>query len=148
MNIGQLDRRVGRVVDIHINRIDPPFFQTMKIPLLRGRDLMRSDTHAIIVSESLARLQWPTENPIGKPFRMGEDSTGTDINYTVVGVSGSERLVALENSDAVEPYQLAGVDDLPSMVVLVKTSGPPEGLVPPMASIAKAIDPKVFQRSN
>jgi predicted permease len=144
MNIGQLDRRVGRAVDIHINRVDPPFFQTMKIPLLRGRNLMRSDTHAIIISESLARLQWPTEDPIGKPFRMGEDSVGAGIDYTVVGVSGNERLIALENSDAVELYQLADVDDPPSMVVLVKTSGPPEGLISSVASIAKAIDPKVF----
>jgi predicted permease len=124
----------GRAVDIHFNNIDPAFFQTMQIPLLRGRNLMRGDTHAIVVSESLARLQWPAEDPLGKKFR----------DNTVVGVSGSARLVSPEDSDAVEVYQLANADILPSMVVLVRTSVPPEGLVPFVVSTAKSIDPKLF----
>jgi ABC-type antimicrobial peptide transport system permease subunit len=44
----------------------------------------------------------------------------------------------------VEAYYLAGDADLPSMVVLLRTAGPPEGLVPFVASVAKSIDPKVF----
>jgi predicted permease len=133
-----------RVVNIHFNNVDPPFFQTMRIPLLRGRNLMRGDAREIIVSESLARIQWPTEDPIGKPFHVGMDSAGADVNYTVVGVSGSARLVSPEDSDAVEIYQLANADTLPSMVVLAKTSAPPEGLAPIVAHIAKTIDPKLF----
>ena len=128
----------GRAMEIHTNRIDPEFFQTMKIPLLRGRNLMRGDTHAIIVSKSLAALIWPAEDPLGKPFQMD------DVKYAVVGIVGSARLVALQDSDAVEMYQLAATDDQPSMVVLVKTSGRPEGVVPSVASIAKTIDPKLF----
>ena len=127
----------GRAVNIHYNHIDPPFFQTMQIPLLRGRNLMRGDTRGIVVSESLARLQWPAEDPIGKLFRTRAD------NFTVVGVSGNARLVSPGDSDAVEIYQLADAEILPSMVVLVKTAGPPEGLVPFAASIAKSIDSKL-----
>jgi predicted permease len=124
----------GRAVNIHFNHIDPPFFQTMQIPLLRGRNLMPGDTRAIVVSESLARLQWPAEEPLGKTFR----------DNTVVGISGSARLVSPEDSDAVEVYQLAEGDIMPSMVVLVRTSGPPEGLAPLVASTAKSIDPTLF----
>ena len=134
----------GRRVDVHVNRIDPRFFQTMQIPLLRGRNLMRGDTHAIVISESLARLQWPGENPLGKKFDTGVDSAGAPMSYIVVGVVGSARLVALQDSDAVEAYYLNQPSDLPSMVVLVKASGPPEGLVPFMTSIAKSIDPELF----
>ena len=43
-----------------------------------------------------------------------------------------------------EVYQLANADILPSMVVLVRTSVPPEGLVPFVVSTAKSIDPKLF----
>jgi predicted permease len=128
----------GRALKIHTNRIDPEFFLTMKIPLLRGHNLMHGDTHAIIVSKSLAALVWPAEDPLGKPFQWD------DVKYTVVGVVGNARMVALQDSDAVEMYQLAGGDDQPSMVVLVKTSGQPEGLVPSLLSIAKTIDPNLF----
>jgi predicted permease len=127
----------GRAVNVHINHIDPAFFETMKIPLLRGRDLMRGDTREIVVSQSLARLRWPAEDPVGKPFRLGED------DLIVVGVSGNARLVSPEDSDAVEVYQLAQPDLLPSMVAIVRTSAPPEGLVRLVASIAKSIDPRL-----
>src|SRR6185295_11630265 len=40
----------GRGVDVHINHVDPPFFETMRIPLLRGRNLARGDIGVIIVS--------------------------------------------------------------------------------------------------
>ena len=126
-----------RTVDVHINHVDPSFFQTMNIPLLRGRNLARGDTRAIIVSESLARRQWPAVDPVGKPFRMGTD------NYMVVGVSGSARLVSPEDSDAVEIYQLADAD-LSPMVVMVRTSAPPEGMLRPVSAATKAIDPLLF----
>lgn len=66
------------------------------------------------------------------------------MNFTVTGVSASARMVARENAEATEAYFLADAADLPALVVLVKTSGPPEGLVPFMASTARTIDPKVF----
>jgi predicted permease len=134
----------GRTVDVHFNNIDPEFFQTMKIPIVRGRNLMRGDTHAIVVSESLARLQWPAADPLGKQFQRGVDSAGVSVSDTVVGVSGNARLVSPEDSDAVEVYQLAETDLLPSMVVLVRTSRPPKALVPFVTSVSRSIDPKLF----
>jgi predicted permease len=128
----------GHPVSIHYNHVDPPFFQTMQIPLLRGRNLMPGDTREAVVSESLARIEWPAEDPVGKLFRSGADT------YPVVGVVGSARLVSPEDSDAVEVYQLASGDIMPSMVVLVRTHGPPEELVSSVASIAKSIDPGLF----
>jgi predicted permease len=129
----------GRRVGIHVNGIDPAFFETMSIPIRRGRSLARGETGTIVVSESLARLQWPEEDPLGKPFRLG-----ADVLMTVVGVAGSARLVSPEDSDAVELYRLADVGVLPSVVVLVKTSVPPEGVLGSVAAVARALDPKLF----
>ena len=126
----------GRGIEIHVNHVDPAFFQTMKIPLLRGRDLAPGDTQAVVISQSLAR-QWPTGDPLGRPLSL-------NVDYTVVGIAGSARLTALQDPDAVEAYFLFGEGDLPSMTLVVKTSGSPESLVPLAASIAKSIDAKVF----
>jgi predicted permease len=127
----------GRSLDVHIYGIDQQFFSTMKIPLLRGRNLTRGDTRGIVISRSFA-LQWPERDPLGRPFQMG------DARYTVIGIAGSARLVALQDPDAVEAYYLAGDADLASMVVLLRTAGPPEGLVPFVASLAKSVDPRIF----
>ena len=126
----------GKAVNIHFNNVDPQFFQTMAIPILRGRALERGGKREIVVSESLARAQWPGESPIGKQF--------SDAKDIVVGVVGDARLVSPEDSDAVEAYRLAQDDLLPSMVVLIRTAGPAEPLVPLVASLCKSIDPRRF----
>jgi len=128
----------GRIIDVHFNNVDSQFFETMRIPLLRGRSLKRGDTTQVVVSDSLARLQWPSEDPVGKQFSKG----------TVVGVSGNARLVSPEDSDAVEVYRLAQGDLLPQMVFLIRTSGPSETVLPAIKSVAKSIDPKLFPQAQ
>jgi predicted permease len=127
----------GRSFRVQINRVDPQFFQTMKIPLLRGRDLIRGETHAAVVGESFARAAWPGDDPLGKKSFVGEDDT-------VVGVVSTARLVKIEDSDSVEIYLPLAQADLPGASVLVKTSGAPEDVARLVAATAKAVDPSVF----
>lgn len=128
----------GRPIAVHVNNIDPEFFQTMTIPVLRGRNLMPGDVNAIVISQSFAVAAWSGQEPLGKTFPAG------DIKYTVVGVAANARVTGLQDVDAVECYFLAQPSDRPSMGVLVKTSGPPENVMPTVASLAKAVDPRVL----
>ena len=128
----------GRVISIHTNSIEPGYFQTVNIPLLRGRDLLRGDTDAIIVSQSLAIAAWPGEDPLNKQLNMD------GRKFTVVGISGNARVAQLEDHESTEVYFLAGAADMPWMVVLVKASARPEEVAPALASIAKAMDPEII----
>lgn len=123
---------------IYPNWVGPEFFQTMGIPLLRGRYLARGDVHAVVLSESLARKRWPNEDPIGKQWKDGPD--------TVVGVVGNTRAQELNNTDATEIYMPVIVTDknMPSMSVLVKASGAPETLLPAVKAVAETIDPTLY----
>jgi predicted permease len=125
----------GHPVDIYPNWVDPEFFQAMGIPLLRGRNLLPGEVNAVVVSESLARKQWPGEDPVGKLF-WNKD--------TVVGVAGNARVNAMNDGDTVEIYQAAQLADMPDMVLVVTTVGPPDGLTPMMKSIVENLDPKLF----
>ena len=131
----------GRHLNIQINRVDPGFFKTMKIPLLRGHNLMRGDAHAIVISDSFARAAWPGRDPLGRKFTLGEE-------YTVVGILGSARLVKLEDSDSVEVYFPLAAVDLPSTFVLVKTHTSPEEIARPAAVIAKSLDADIFPETQ
>jgi predicted permease len=126
----------GHSVMIYPNWVSSDFFQTMDIPLLRGRYLRPHETHAVILSESLARKRWPTEDPIGKTWKNGPD--------IVVGVVGNTRAMELNNSDATEIYHPPTEEYLPAMSVLVKTAGAPEGLSPAIKSIAASIDHRIY----
>jgi len=124
----------GHPVEVYPYQVEPEFFRTMSISLLRGRNLFRSEANAVIVSESLARRQWPGENPVGKQF-WDKD--------TVVGVAGSARMVAPGDTDAAEIYHAAQPADMPGMFVVVKAAGAPADLVPAVKSIIENLDPKI-----
>ena len=67
----------------------PGYFKTMRLPVLRGRDVTETDRldnpPVVIVNEALARRYWPNEDAIGK--RIASDPTGEQSGWvTVVGV--------------------------------------------------------------
>lgn len=129
----------GHQVPIYPFSVTPEFFQTMGIPILRGRRFFPGEKNAVIVSASLARVQWPGEDPLGKL-----DASGTSTGDVVVGVAESARLVALNDGDAVEFYRAAQVNDMPGMSVVVKTAGAPDDLVPMVKAIGQELDPKLL----
>lgn len=70
----------------------PDYFQTMEIPLKRGRDFNAQDTYqspfVAVISESLAKQSFGDADPLGKQIQCGLDS---DKWMTVVGVVGDVR---------------------------------------------------------
>jgi putative ABC transport system permease protein len=126
----------GHTIMIYPNWVGPEFFQTMGIPLLRGRYLQRDDKNAVVLSESLARKRWPNEDPIGKQWKDGKN--------IVVGVVGNTRAMELNNTDATEIYYPPTDENLPGMFVLVKTAGASDGLASTIKSITAHLDSKLF----
>jgi putative ABC transport system permease protein len=69
--------------------IFPGYFETMRIPILRGRDIAESDDlrtpGVIVINDYLARRYWPGEDAIGK--RITFDAPEKNPTWlTVVGV--------------------------------------------------------------
>jgi predicted permease len=83
-------------------QVNPSYFNTMGIPLLHGRnfnDLDRTGTPGVvIVSQSLANIFWPGQDPVGKrvkPSWMKEWRT-------VIGVVGDVRKYKVPSNDYVQ----------------------------------------------
>ncbi len=72
--------------------VSPGYFETMEIPLKRGRDFKWQDTHdgemVAVISDSLARQSFGNADPVGKQIRCGLDS---DKWMVIVGVVGDVR---------------------------------------------------------
>jgi predicted permease len=130
-------------VNVHFNEISPRFFETLAIPLLRGRDFTKEDRDAAIVSESCARVLWPGKDPLQQTYQRGKRK------LTVIGLVGNARLTALRNGDDAIVYMPlaetkaeAGEVGHPidSAVVLVRTSQPPRTLMGTVTDLARALD--------
>ncbi len=67
----------------------PDYFQTMSLPIVRGRDFTATDRldapNVIIVNEELARINWPGEDPLGKRITLVTEAD-TAAWLTVIGV--------------------------------------------------------------
>jgi putative ABC transport system permease protein len=78
--------------DVGQRVVTPGYFQTMSIPLLKGRSFTEYDRNntpgVIIVNEALARRYWPNQDAVGK--RLGfEEDPGKQIWREIVGVVGN-----------------------------------------------------------
>lgn len=137
--VSRMDTEVnGRQVEIYPNWVEPGFFKTMSIPLLQGRSFYSGEKKAVIVSESLAQKEWPGQNPLGQQYQNGDEK---DI---VVGVAGNAHVNAISEDDAVELYWPAQQEDMPDMVVMVRTSASPGSLPPVAKAISESLDPQLF----
>jgi predicted permease len=128
----------GREVLMYPNWVEPGFFNTMGIPLLLGRTFYPGEKNAVIVSQSMARRQWPGDNPLGQKLGDG------DKKDTVIAVVGDAHINALSDDDAVEQYWPTQPDNLPNMVIVVRASGQPGSLAPTVKAISESLDPRVF----
>ncbi|HEX3529745.1 MAG TPA: ABC transporter permease [Thermoanaerobaculia bacterium] len=78
-----------------VHAVSPRYFEILGIPITNGRpfDEHDTDSFAVIVSQSMARQQWPGQNPIGKRLKLGARVGGQPVRpwLTVVGVAAEVR---------------------------------------------------------
>ncbi len=124
----------GSRFDIYLNEVDGDFFQTMSIPLLRGRTFRPGETDAAIVGESTARRLWPGKDPLQQAYKLGKKT------YTVIGVAGNANTMSLRDGNAGQAYTPLQEASLIQAIVLARTSRKPEDLATQLIQNARAMD--------
>ncbi len=86
--------------------VTPGYFDTMQIPILRGRDLTwEDDGDKLVVSESLANALWPEQEALGRRLTVGWWS-GPEPGE-IVGVVADTRAIQLTEPDPPTIYRAA-----------------------------------------
>jgi putative ABC transport system permease protein len=141
---GIADPQPDQWPDVIWRTIGPNYFNTMGIPLVRGRDFNDQDTLestlAVVVSEKLAKLYWPNENPIGKRIKPGA-TTDKSPWRTVIGVVRDVR----QNDFIAEPkmqmyFSFRQVKSLVANALVVRTSVDPLSLASSVRNAIWAVD--------
>jgi putative ABC transport system permease protein len=117
--------------------VSPGYFETMGIPVLRGRGFstadMQSGPPAVVISESMARAYWGKENPVGQRLRFGGPQP-----RAIVGIAGDVHHEGLDVQPATEMYvpfsQIPSPERQP--IIVVRTQLDPAFGV---ASLRKAV---------
>ncbi len=68
----------------------PGYFQTMQLPLIRGRYIAETDTvtapGVVVINERAAKEYWPGEDPVGKRVAFDDDTSNPGRWLTIIGV--------------------------------------------------------------
>jgi predicted permease len=138
--------------EVYCDPVGPHFFQTMGIGLLLGREFSASDTETsskvAIISESMARIFFPGENPLGRRFGFDGAKSSGDIEVVGVVKDVKHHVGHEEQPEAAWiPYTQAPPDMYGQMTFLVRTAAPPDSIIPAIRDQAKSID-KTLPLSN
>lgn len=141
----------GRAQDaddkVSMRFVTPGYFETLGIPLTRGRDVNDFDTRlapaVAVVSGSFARTHWPGQDPIGRVFDV------TFQDRIVVGIAGDVRVRGLERESEPQVYlpylQVAdgAVQNYAPKDMAIRSSLDAATLLPGIREIIRRADPQV-----
>jgi predicted permease len=121
----------------------PDYFETLGIPLVRGRTLARSDVEdgppVAVVNQAAADRWFPGVDPVGRRLAVGGEQW-----FEVVGVVGNTRNTGAEAAPAPEIF--ASTRQLPrswnQLFLLVRTRGAPYGVLGGVRDVVRSLDPE------
>jgi predicted permease len=142
---GRPDGQPGERPQAEIYDVTEDYFKTLEIPMLAGRDFARTDTpespRVAIINETLARIAFPGQSPVGQ--RLRETPNSNVRTMEIVGVVGDARWQDPSQPAPPVIFRSAtqGTGNSPS--ILVRTSLDEASLVPTLRRILSEAEPTV-----
>jgi predicted permease len=104
---------------LYRNTVAASYFDTMSVPLVRGRIFSEGEEKVAIVSESAARSLWPHEDPIGKTLHLA------NADRTVAGVVKDSGANMLAHPDSAEAYLPLAASEWDRAALIVRARSDP-----------------------
>jgi putative ABC transport system permease protein len=124
-----------------MNAVSAGYLKTMGITLLRGRDILDSDTetaqHVAVINEVMAQRYWPNQDPIGRQFTRMDDPKRP---VQIVGVMKNSRASGL--SETIDPtfYAPMAQDYRSTQTLQIRTSIAPATAMQAVREMVHSLD--------
>ncbi len=124
--------------------ISPDYLRTLRVPLIRGRNFLPSDTAqappVALVNQAFVRRHFPNEEPIGKRIRL--DTSGSDRPdwSDIVGVVGNVRDSLEQRNDLPQTYEPYPQKPSSVMTLVVRASFDPAAFAPMLRRAVWGVD--------
>ena len=134
--------------------VDPRYFETIGVPIVRGRSLIDEDgmlgRESAVINQRFAQLHFPNEDPIGRRIVLSIDLQGgaapgngipLSLTATIVGIAPNvrQRDFQLPDPDPIA-YLPFRTDPRAFMTLLVRSQGDPNAMAPILREEVRAID--------
>jgi putative ABC transport system permease protein len=140
---GQPPRPPGQDLSTGVCVTDANYFQTMHIPLKRGRLYTQQEVmemrHVVVVNEAFAHDIFPGQDPIGKrvTISMKDDNQPSEI----IGIVGNNKAKGLDTE--IEPMAFWPHAELvyPAMTFAIRTRGESSNIAAAARNVIHQLDP-------
>jgi putative ABC transport system permease protein len=145
---GERDTTQGADVRIYRHRVTPGFFSTAQVPLLKGRDFTDHDVigqpPVAIISASLARRCWPSEEALGKRIKIRDPNSAAPW-ISIIGVAKDVKFRTVLEASNADPDVYFPLAQIPTrnLNLLVSASADPTSLIGVIRREITKIDPSL-----
>jgi putative ABC transport system permease protein len=131
-------------VTVFANRVDENYFDTMAVPLVRGRGFHETDTanapRVAVVNEQFAQHYWPGRDAIGKRLRVVDPKEPNSAWVEIVGVAKTGKYLWIAERPMDFLYLPRRQYPRSQMVLLAESAGDPAGLAAPLREVVRGLD--------
>jgi putative ABC transport system permease protein len=144
--VGQPPPEVGKVPIVDVRICDNGYFESMSVPLIEGRLFaereMQERSGVVIINETMARLNFPGEDPIGKRLliEMGSVSKPKPEPTEIIGVVGDVKHVDLTTEPKAMAYWPHPGIAMSAMTLTIRTESDPMAVAPLVERTIQSID--------
>lgn len=137
---GHRPNKSGEQINVDWSIVSADYFQTMKIPLLRGRSFTRDEDEqgkpVVIVDENLARRFWPNEDAVGKHLKYDSPAW-----HEIVGVVQEVRTFGSDAKPLIKIYTPLGRSPQRNIMLSIRAKDlDPESLTAAVTNAVREID--------
>jgi predicted permease len=133
----------GRGILTLTNIAGPKYFETLGIPLRRGREFTEADgaksSKVAVINEAMAGRFWPNEEAVGKRFKF----FGEEAVLEIVGVVRDSDSVSLGEAARPLIYLPLLQNYTPTATLHVRTTGDPQAVLASVRREVQALDPNL-----
>ena len=127
-----------------MDTVDEGYFETLGIPILRGRGFLATDTadapRVVVVNQQFAKHYWPAGDALGKHIRL-DSRTGTPAE--IVGIAQTIKYQGTVEEPMDFLYMPLAQHPVARMVLMLRSSGDPLQLVQPVKDVVQSLDPNL-----
>src|SRR4030095_1668388 len=131
----------GTEPEVMFNTVMPNYFETIGIPLLKGRTFGNEDQAntrgVLIINQTMAQKFWPNQDPLGKQIKFAQDGS----QGTIVGVVGDAKHYWIE--EELRPQLYGAYSQSPGIfaTLLIRTTVEPLSFAEPVRQAVWKVDP-------
>jgi putative ABC transport system permease protein len=130
----------GMEPEVMFNTTMPNYFETIGIPLLKGRLFGNQDQAntptVVVVNQTMAQRFWPNQDPLGKQIKFAQEGSSA----TIVGVVGDAKHYWLEEDQRPQMYDVYSQDPGLFATVVIRTNVEPLSLTEPVRQAIWKVD--------